>query len=179
MSSAQSDASVTVQELQKKLLANDPQETICLIDVRTAAEYRGVHVEAAEHMALDQINAAEVKQLAEDLPVYVICASGKRSSMAIEKLQAEGLTQLTNVIGGTSAWVEAGLPVVRGAGVISIERQVRIGAGFLVLSGVLLGFFVHLGFLGLSAFVGAGLMFAGITDFCGMGLVLARMPWNK
>ncbi len=62
--------------------------------------------------------------------------------------------------------------------VISLERQVRIVAGSLVLIGVLLGWFVHRGFFGLSAFVGAGLVFAGITDFCGMGLLLAKLPWN-
>ena len=65
------------------------------------------------------------------------------------------------------------------AKVISLERQVRIAAGSLVLIGVILGWFVHRGFFGLSAFVGAGLIFAGITDFCGMGLLLAKLPWNK
>jgi hypothetical protein len=72
------------------------------------------------------------------------------------------------------------LPVTRSAAkVISLERQVRIVAGGLVLIGVLLGWLVHRGFFGLSAFVGAGLILAGITDFCGMGLLLAKLPWNK
>jgi predicted branched-subunit amino acid permease len=72
------------------------------------------------------------------------------------------------------------LPVTRSSvKIISLERQVRIVAGSLVLIGVLLGWFVHRGFFGLSAFVGAGLVFAGITDFCGMGLLLAKLPWNK
>ena len=83
------------------------------------------------------------------------------------------------VEGGTLAWIEANLPVTRSAvKVISLERQVRIVAGSLVLIGVLLGWFVHPDFFGLSAFVGAGLVFAGITDFCGMGLLLAKLPWN-
>jgi rhodanese-related sulfurtransferase len=83
------------------------------------------------------------------------------------------------VEGGTLAWIEAGLPVTRGtAKVISLERQVRIAAGALVLTGVLLGWFVHPPFFGLAGFVGAGLVFAGITDFCGMGLLLAKLPWN-
>jgi rhodanese-related sulfurtransferase len=84
-----------------------------------------------------------------------------------------------NVEGGTLAWEAAGLPVVRGQKVISLERQVRIVAGFLVLVGALLAMTVHPYFAGLSAFVGAGLMFAGITDTCGMGMLLARMPWNQ
>jgi rhodanese-related sulfurtransferase len=84
------------------------------------------------------------------------------------------------VEGGTEAWIAAGLPVDRGTvTAISLERQVRIAAGALVLLGVLLGWLVHPAFFGLSGFVGAGLVFAGITDFCGMGLLLARMPWNN
>ena len=66
-----------------------------------------------------------------------------------------------------------------GSRVISLERQVRIAAGSLVLLGVALGLLVHPAFIGLAAFVGAGLVFAGVTDWCGMGLLLARMPWNQ
>ncbi|MCW5559341.1 MAG: DUF2892 domain-containing protein, partial [Verrucomicrobiae bacterium] len=77
-------------------------------------------------------------------------------------------------------WEAAGLPVLRGTSrVISLERQVRIAAGTLVVTGTALGYFVHPGFYGLAAFVGAGLVFAGITDFCGMGLLLAKLPWNS
>jgi len=84
------------------------------------------------------------------------------------------------VAGGTQAWMDANLPVTRSAvKVISLERQVRIAAGALVFTGVLLAQFVDGRFIWLSGFVGAGLVFAGITDFCGMGLLLARMPWNK
>ena len=84
-----------------------------------------------------------------------------------------------SVDGGTKAWAEAGLPVVRGQKAISLERQVRIVAGSLVLIGIVLGFLVHQSLFGLAAFAGAGLLFAGITDTCGMGLLLARMPWNQ
>ena len=84
------------------------------------------------------------------------------------------------VEGGTLAWIEANLPVTRGTvKVISLERQVRIAAGAIVLTGVLLACFVNCNFIWLSGFVGAGLIFAGITDFCGMGLLIAKMPWNK
>ena len=62
---------------------------------------------------------------------------------------------------------------------MSLERQVRIAAGFLVLMGAVIGHFVHLGGYGLSAFIGAGLVFAGVTDTCGMGMLIARMPWNR
>ena len=90
-----------------------------------------------------------------------------------------GVENLFSVEGGTLAWEKAGLPVVRGREVISLERQVRIAAGLLVVLGVMLGWLVHPGFLALSAFVGAGLVFAGLTDTCGMGLMLAKMPWNR
>jgi hypothetical protein len=86
---------------------------------------------------------------------------------------------VVNVEGGTQACESSGVPVVRGKKAISLERQVRIAAGSLVLTGVTLGWLVHPGFFGLSAFVGAGLVFAGITDTCGMGMLLARMPWNQ
>ena len=77
------------------------------------------------------------------------------------------------------ACVVAGVPFVRGKKAVSLERQVRIAAGTLVLAGAVLGWFVDSAFIGLSAFVGAGLLFAGVTDTCGMGMVLARMPWNR
>jgi tetrahydrodipicolinate N-succinyltransferase len=84
------------------------------------------------------------------------------------------------VEGGTELWAAAGLPTEgTGRKVISIERQVRIGAGSLVLTGLILGFLFHPAFFALSAFIGAGLVFAGITDWCGMGLLLARAPWNR
>ena len=90
-----------------------------------------------------------------------------------------GLDNLRVVEGGTQAWSAAGLPVQRGRKTISIERQVRIGAGLLVLTGVALGWFYHPGFFLLSAFVGAGLVFAGITDICGLAIFLAFAPWNR
>jgi rhodanese-related sulfurtransferase len=99
--------------------------------------------------------------------------------MACARLQAAGQANVVNVEGGTLAWAEAGLPVVRGPKAISLERQVRIAAGSLVLLGAVLGWFVHPAFVGLSAFIGAGLVFAGVTDTCGMALLLARMPWNQ
>ena len=101
------------------------------------------------------------------------------AKQACAKFIAAGFTNVVNVEGDTLVWAEAGLPVVRGKKAISLERQVRIAAGSLVLTGAILGWLVHPAFIGLSAFVGAGLVFAGVTDTCGMGLLLARMPWNQ
>lgn len=160
----------------RELLASG--EKVTLIDVRTPAEYRAVHVPQAQNVPLDQLSSQAIPA-GTDETVYVICQSGGRSMKACQALLAEGRTQVVNVTGGTGAWEKAGYDVVRGQQTISLERQVRIAAGSLVLSGVALGWLVHPAFYGLSAFVGAGLIFAGVTDTCGMGLLLARMPWNR
>jgi rhodanese-related sulfurtransferase len=153
---------------------------IDLIDVRTPAEFGHVHVAQARNVPLDRLDPAAIMAArAAGKPLYVICQSGARGRQACEKLLAAGLTDVWNVAGGTAACQQAGLPVVCGRKAISLERQVRITAGSLVLLGVLLGWLVHPAFFVLSAFVGAGLVFAGITDTCGMGLLLARMPWNR
>lgn len=155
---------------------------IDLIDVRTPVEFREVHVESARNVPLDRLDPAAVVQARSgpaDEPLYVLCRSGSRGRQACEQFHKAGFANVVNVEGGTLACVEAGLPVVRGKKAMSLERQVRIAAGLLVLLGALLGWLVHPAFVGLSAFVGAGLVFAGITDTCGMGMVLARMPWNQ
>lgn len=151
-----------------------------LIDVRTPVEYREVHVSFARNVPLDQLDAASlIAGRSGSEPLYVICRSGSRGQQACQKILAAGYTNVVNVEGGTLAWDQAGLPVVRGKKAISLERQVRIAAGLLVLTGSVLGAFVSPYWIGLSGFVGAGLTFAGITDTCGMGMILARMPWNQ
>ena len=155
---------------------------IDLIDVRTPIEFREVHVEMARNVPLDQLDPVALSQDRHgrtDEPLYFICRSGGRGQQACEKLLKAGFPNVINVEGGTTACVAEGLPVVRGKKAISLERQVRIAAGSLVLLGAALSWFVHPAFLGLSAFIGAGLVFAGITDTCGMGMILARMPWNQ
>ncbi len=170
----------TISPRQLAELCKDGQ--IDLIDVRTPVEYRELHVAAARNVPLDKLNPAAVMETrngSKDEPLYLICRSGSRGRQACEKFLAAGFANVVNVEGGTLAWAECGLPVVRGKKAISLERQVRIAAGLLVLLGALLGWLVHPALVGLAAFVGAGLVFAGITDTCGMGLLLARMPWNQ
>ena len=155
--------------------------SVDLIDVRTPVEYREVHVHFARNVPLDRLDPAqfEAGRNGSGHPLYVICRSGSRGQQAGEKFLAAGYTNVVNVAGGTQAWDQAGLPVVRGQKAISLERQVRIAAGSLVLISSVLGIFVSPYWMGLAAFVGAGLVFAGITDTCGMGMLLARMPWNQ
>ena len=152
-----------------------------LIDVRTPVEFQEVHVEFARNVPLDRLEPAQIVQArngAGNEPLYVVCRSGARGQQACEKFLKAGFANAVNIEGGTLACESAGLPLVRGKKAISLERQVRIAAGSLVLLGVVLGWLVHPYFIGLSAFVGAGLVFAGVTDTCGMGMLLARMPWN-
>ena len=155
---------------------------IDLLDVRTPVEFRELHATAARNVPLDRLDPVAVMQArngSNEEPLYLICRSGSRGRQACDKFLAAGFPNVVNVEGGTLAWAECGLPVVRGKKAISLERQVRIAAGLLVLLGALLGWLVHPAFVGLAAFVGAGLVFAGITDTCGMGMLLARMPWNQ
>lgn len=157
-------------------------QTIDLVDVRTPVEFQSVHATNARSVPLDTISPQAVidsKTTHSDEPIYLICKMGGRSAKAVQQFLAAGHTNVVNVEGGTDAWVAAGLPSVRGRKAVSLERQVRIAAGFLVLAGAVPGFFVHKNFIGISAFVGAGLMFAGITNTCAMGMLIAKMPWNK
>ena len=157
-------------------------QAVDLIDVRTPVEYREVHLDIARNVPLDQLDVPALMHARNNLahePLYVICRSGSRGQQACEKFLKAGYSNVVNIEGGTMACVEAGLSVVRGKKAVSLERQVRIAAGSLVLLGAVLGWFVHPAFIGLAAFVGAGLVFAGITDTCGMGMILARMPWNQ
>src|SRR5262245_52998021 len=136
----------------------------------------------ASNVPLDQMDPQQLlasRNGDRDQPIYFICRSGTRAAKACEKMRAAGLDRAISLEGGTDAWAARGLPVLRGKKAISLERQVRIAAGLLVLVGLVLGFFVHWGFFGISAFVGAGLTVSGITDWCGMGMMLAKMPWNR
>ena len=153
-----------------------------LLDVRSPAEFRGGHVRGATNLPLEAVTAAKAVQLRGENAarrVVLLCASGKRATLAAERLSGKGL-QILVVTGGTAACAQCGQPLDKiSNGVISIERQTRIAAGTLVLSGVLLGAYVDPAFYGLSGFIGAGLIFAGLTDWCGMGLLIAKAPWNK
>ena len=155
----------------------------CFIDVRTPAEYEEIHAEGTRLVPLDRLDPKAImaaRNGAGDQPLFIICRSGSRAAKACEQFAAAGFTNVQCIEGGTVAWEQAGLPIVRGTSkVISLERQVRIAAGSLILLGALLGVLVHPVFFALCAFIGAGLIFAGITDWCGMGMLLAKMPWNQ
>lgn len=170
---------ISPTDLAEVLAAGD----CTLLDVRTPAEFREVHVRGAVNVPLDQLSARNLPQPSDEHtqgeePIYVICHKGSRGAQAQQRLRSEGVMHVVNVEGGTLACQRADLPTQHGKKTISLERQVRIAAGSLVVLGVGLSL-LHPAFLALSAFVGAGLVFAGVTDTCGMGMLLARMPWNQ
>ncbi len=151
---------------------------LVLVDVRTELEYAGVHATGAVHHPIDALDVKSIMVKYPGKTICCICKGGTRGGKAAEQFAAAGCRSIANVSGGTEAWIASGLPVDR-RNVISLERQVRIVAGLIVLAGAMLAWLVHPYFIGVCAFVGAGLAFAGITDFCGMGLLIAKMPWNK
>jgi rhodanese-related sulfurtransferase len=171
---------ITPAQLQSRIQSG---EKLHLLDVRTPAEHAEVHVPGVHLVPLDRLDPVRLageQGFAKDQPVFVLCRSGSRAKQAAAKLETAGFRECTVVEGGTLAWAEAGLPVNRGISkVMSLERQVRIAAGAMVLCGVLLAHFVNPAFIWLSGFVGAGLMFAGITDTCAMGMLISKLPWNQ
>jgi len=170
---------ITCLEL-KDLLVRQPD--LPLVDVRMPAEYREVHVVGAKNIPFDRLSAQRLSDTFGphgDSPVYFICTMGKMSQKACQKAQSFGVDEVVNVEGGTSVCVAAGLPVERGKKAISLERQVRITAGGLIVVGAVLALAVHPCWVALPALVGAGLVQSGVTNTCGMALLLTKMPWNR
>ena len=146
-----------------------------LVDIRGADEFARARLPGAENRPLDALGT-----VAHDGPVVFHCKSGMRTAANADRLAAAAPGEVYLVEGGLEGWRKAGLPVeeTRSAP-LEIMRQVQIAAGLLVLTGVVLGFLVAPAWFGLSAFVGAGLTFAGVSGWCGMAHLLAVMPWNR
>jgi rhodanese-related sulfurtransferase len=145
-----------------------------LIDVREYPEYAAVHAVGARLIPLGQVQR-RAAELDKSKPVVILCKSGRRAAQAAQVLSDCGFSELTVVEGGTDAWVTAGLPSAREAKAPwALERQVRLVAGLIVLIGLFIPPWPYV-----SAFVGAGLVFAALTNTCGMGMLLAKMPWNR
>ncbi len=165
----------TILTLNEKLGNAD----LHLIDVREYSEFAGERIFGANLLPLGEIEKRHT-ELDREKTIYVMCRSGSRSRQAQKKLESLGFRDVVNVKGGLEAWKKAGLPFEKDEKAPwSLERQTRFVAGLLVLTSVLLSITVHPYFIGLAGFVGAGLVFAGATDWCGMAMLLAKMPWNR
>ena len=160
-------------------------ERIHLIDVRTPAEYRAGHVAGARSIPLDELSPEKLRyQLGDtgvgnETPLYLTCHAGIRAQQAAERLKQAGFENVYLLEGGTEAWMKTGLPIQRCANAISLERQVQITIGALLVLKVFFGFTVHQLFFAAIPLIGAGLIVAGITQWCGMARLIAMMPWNR
>lgn len=149
------------------------------IDVRTVSEVKGEFIAGSVFLPQDIFSEQRLSALLEEgQDVILICRSDNRATQLAERFAGQ-LPKLKVLKGGIVAWKKDGLPTSAGcASGIPMERQVLISAGSLVLLGLLLSKAIAPEFIGVSAFVGAGLIFAGVTGFCGMAKILAKMPWN-
>jgi len=148
------------------------------IDVRTQTEFGAGHAKGAVNVPLDTLNRSPFPD--SEGVIYVICQRGNRSLAACNTLVGAGFTQVINVDGGTLAWAQAGLPMVREPGWrMSLERQVNLATGALTFGGTLLGAGLSPFFYIIPAAVGAGLVLAGLTGRSFMAVLLAHMPWNR
>lgn len=172
---------ISVSALKETLEAERSNPTVAFINVCTPEEYREKHIEGIESFPLDRL-AKDAERLRDKKTIYVHCRSGKRSQRAIEELTHLGIqAELVNVEGGLMAWEGAGHKTrsLSSSSSFPITQQVFIVAGSLILTGLLLAYVIHPLFLLLPTLVGGGLLFAGLTGWCGMALLLMRMPWNK
>jgi len=179
MNTLQTETSISPRELQRRLAAG---QSARLLDVRTPGEHAAAHVPGAKLIPLGELDAAAFRreQGGDASPVYVLCESGGRARRAIEKLERAGVQGCVLVEGGTQAWIEAGLPVNRGESRgLPLMRQVQITVGLVSAVGAALALTVSPLYALIPLVTGGGLLFAGITGYCGLALLLARMPWNK
>ncbi len=164
-----------VQELRSAL----ESDAAILIDVREYAEHAQGHIPGSRSIPL-RLLAGRAAELQPDRPVYLACQAGVRSKKAVEILRGLGRADAINVEGGYLAWQSAGFASEKSPNPPwTLERQVRLTAGAIILVAALLARFVHGEIVWVCAAMGAGLSFAAITNSCAMAMVLARMPWNQ
>lgn len=150
------------------------------LDVREPDEYAQGHINSSVLLPLSQVAPGVVGRiLPNQRSCIVVCKAGMRAQKAAQILAGAGIPNLVVLNGGMDAWIAAGLPVSSGSGGISIQSQTRTIAGVMVLAGAMLGLFVDKNWTYLSAFAGCGLIVAGLTGWCGMSVLLSKMPWNR
>ncbi len=152
---------------------------VLLLDVRSPGEFTGAHVEGSRNVPLDMLEgrARDVLERVEG-PIVVMCSSGVRSQQAARMLEAVGAGDIRVLDGGIQAWESAGGEVVRGRGHWPMDRQVRLVAGSLILTGLILSLFRPRA-KWLAGAVGGGLTFSAVTNTCAMGRVLGYLPYNR
>lgn len=156
------------------------QPGVRVLDVRTPGEYGASHIPGAYNVPLDTLgeHAREIGAGVAQ-PVVLVCQSGQRARKAEATLANAGMSNLYVLEGGMNAWAAAGHPTLHGRKRFSLERQVRIAAGLLAAAGGALALAVDPLFALIPTLVGSGLVFAGLTDTCGMATLLAKLPYNR
>lgn len=167
-------ATLTARELHELQKAGNAP---LILDVRSLLEIQGEQIEGSRGIPLDELES-RMGELPEGVDVAVVCRTGVRALSAADLLARAGRRPRV-VEGGMNAWKRAALPLRLGRRRLPVDRQVQLIVGLGILASVSLGYFVHPAFLGLAAFFGAGLTFAGSTGTCGMALLLMKLPWNR
>ena len=171
----ENSAKVSPAELQSLLAAGQ----CCLVDVREPVEHAEEHLPQAALIPLGELEK-RCGEIDRAKPLVVMCRAGSRGAKAAATLEAHGFTGVRNLEGGIMGWKAAGQPVARSARrVLPLMRQVQIVIGVCVLLGAMLAVTVDPRWVWLCAFFGAGLIFAGTTGFCGLAILLAKLPWNN
>lgn len=154
-------------------------QTVRILDVRTPSEFENAHITGAYNVPLDQLNEHAHEVRAARGQVVVICQSGQRAQRAETLLKTAGMANVHVLDGGMNAWTRAGFEVRRIRARVSLERQVRMVAGSLAAIGGFGALFIAPEFAWVPAVIGSGLLFAGATDTCAMGMLLAKLPYNR
>jgi rhodanese-related sulfurtransferase len=165
---------VSPTELQQRLTNGGCQ----LIDVREPVEYAEGHLPGSKLMPLGSLEQHSA-ELDKEAPLVLVCKSGMRSAQAQAKLQALGFHNVVNLAGGLMAWAAAGNALAGGRKGLPLMQQVQLTIGLGILLGVVLTLTVDIRFVFLCAIAGCGLTLAGSTGWCGLALLMAKMPWNK
>ncbi len=157
----------------------EKDQQVKLLDVRSVLEFSQVHIKDSINVPIDMLSA-KINDLSQSKQNYIVlCRAGNRSPMAADMLMQSGIHGVKVMQGGMTRWQKEGLSVVKGEGGMSLERQVRVIAGSLVLFGIIMSWFVHWAFIFISVFISCGLIYAGLTDNCLMGMLLMRLTYNK
>jgi rhodanese-related sulfurtransferase len=158
---------------------------MCILDVRTAAEVKAAGLPDCLHIPLheltpERLQAEIIKSGKNGSHVYLLCQAGRRAEMAADQLKGNIDAELYVIEGGMNLVQQSNIDLVKeGKKVLPLDRQMRIAAGLMVVTGAALGASVNPAFYALSAFIGGGLVFAGVTNICPLTGLISKMPWNR
>lgn len=169
---------ISISAFKEVLQAEKNNSSVDFINVCEPAEYREKHIDGVRNIPLGEVGN-HIDELATKETIYVHCRSGARAQRAIDTLSKKGLeADLINVEGGILAWDEAGHPTRTLSAGLPLMRQVFLAAGSLIILGFIGASLLHPAMIYLALFVGLGLSVSGATGWCGMAMLLSKMPWN-